>query len=134
VLLCNNTQVLLFADVRRVTVIAAPGAIIHHLMTFLRQDSCQLIHTKDYKGYFDRASYYSQPATNLNIKTLLRSLCFVFSVFCTANFTEQSTSSIPTTHKQIISRLYNNFNKSASKRLFENNLSKSPKTSKTSIL
>jgi hypothetical protein len=38
VLLCNNYYVLLFADVGRVTVIAALEAIIHHLMSFSRQD------------------------------------------------------------------------------------------------
>ena len=133
-LLCNNYYVLLFADVGRVTVIAAPEAIIHHLMTFPRHDSFQIIHTEDHEEYFDRSPDYSQPAMNLNIKSLLRSPCFAFSVFCITNPTKQSTSSISTTDKPIINPLYNNFNKSTSKRLFENNLSKFSKTSKTSIL
>ena len=67
---------LLFANVGRVTVIAAPEAIIHHLMTFSRHDSFQIIHTEDHEEYFDRSPDYSQPAMNLNIKSLLRSLCF----------------------------------------------------------
>jgi hypothetical protein len=65
-------------DVRRVTVIAALEAIIHHLMTFSRYGRFQIIYTKDHKGHFNRALDYSQPVTNLNIKSLLRSLCFAF--------------------------------------------------------
>lgn len=62
------------------------------LMTLSRQDSCQFIHTNDLKGYLDRVPDYSHHATNLNIKTLLLSLRFVFSVFYTINLTKQSTS------------------------------------------
>jgi hypothetical protein len=131
---CNNMQVLLFADVRRVSLIAAPEAIIHHLMAFWRYDSFQIIHTKELKGYFDRVSDYSQPVTNLNMKSLLRSLCFAFPVFCTTNPTKQSTSSIPTTDKRMINPLYNNFNKLVSKTLFQSNLSKLSTASETSIL